>query len=142
MTPLTAEKLSIQEYPPPARREVLVQLIQGWYYLFLGLCVALAIGLFQSDSHPTLGLTHLWFIRGLGVFVALVGVYLIRASRFAQSSTITTVGPTALSVLLGIGEVAEFLNSILPAPFLMDTVMQFGFFFWWMLAIHFRKDSN
>jgi hypothetical protein len=132
----TAEELSIRDYPPPARAESPVQLVQGWYYVVIGLWVAIGIASLQSPTQPTLNLTHFWIVRAIGAFMAVVGIGMIRASRQKESISLATGGPIALAVVLGLAEVVALANGLLPATFMMDTGMEFGFLVWWAVALY------
>jgi hypothetical protein len=135
-----AEELSIRDYPPPARAESPIQLIQGWYYVVIGLWVAIGIAYLQSPTQPTLNLTHLWIVRGIGALVAVVGIGLIRASRQKESISLATGGAIALAVVLGLIEVVAMANGLLPATFMLDTGMEFGFLIWWMVALYYGES--
>ena len=135
----TAEELSLRDYPPPARTESPVQLIQGWYYLVIGLWVAIGLSSFQSPTQPILNLNHYWLVRGIGLLVAVVGVGLIHASRLKESIPLATGGAITLAVVLGLVEIVVLANGLLPVTFLLDTGMEFGFLIWWTFALYYGE---
>ncbi len=132
----TAEELSIRDYPPPARAESPIQLIQGWYYAVIGLWVAIGLASLQSPTQPILNLTHFWVIRAIGALMVVVGIGMIRASRQKESIPVARGGPITLAVVLGLVEVVALANGLLPATFMLDTGMEFGFLVWWVLALY------
>jgi hypothetical protein len=133
---LVAEERSLRDYPPPRRAEVPIQLIQGWYYLVVGLWVAIGITSLQSPSHSTLELSHMWIARAIGLVAAVVGIGLIIASRQKKAIFLASGGPIALAVLIIILEVIAMVTDLLPATFLLDTGMEFGFLIWWTFALY------
>jgi hypothetical protein len=140
MSPEQTLSQSLRDYPPPPRTESPIQLIQGWYYIFVGLWVALALGTLQSPVSPVLNLSHMWIVRGIGAGLALVGVGLIRASWRKDSISLAIGAPVALAVIIALSEVIAMANDVLPSTFLMDTGMEFGFLVWWAIAIY-RGES-
>jgi hypothetical protein len=131
-----AEERSIRNYPPPRRAESPIQLIQGWYYVAIGLWVAIGLTSLQSPSHPTLDLSHMWIVRVIGLVAAVVGIGLIRASRQKQAIFLASGGPIALAVLIILLEVIAMVTDLLPTTFLLDTGMEFGFLIWWTFALY------
>jgi hypothetical protein len=131
-----AEERSIRDYSPPRRAESPIQLIQGWYYVVVGLWVAIGITSLQSPSHPTLGLSHMWIVRVIGLVAAVMGVGLIRVSRQKNVIFLTSVGPITLAVLLSLLEVIAMVTGLLPTTFLLDTGVEFGFLIWWTFALY------
>lgn len=140
MSPEQTLSQSLQDYPPPPRTESPIQLIQGWYYIFVGLWVALAIGTLQSPVSPVPHLSHMWIVRVMGAVLALVGVGLIHASRQKVSISLAIGVPVILAVLLTLCEFIAMANDVLPSTFLLDTGMEVGFLFWWAIAIY-RGES-
>jgi hypothetical protein len=134
MSPEETLSQSLRDYPPPVRSESPVQLFQGWYYIIVGLWVAFAIGTLQSPTLPVYNLSTMWFVRGIGLCLALAGVWLVRASRRRESVTLGTSGPITVALLIGVSETIAMANSVLPITFIMDTCMEFCFLVWWMLA--------
>lgn len=139
MTPTATTEQSIRDYPPPARAESPVQLIQGWYYFIVGLWVALGIVYLQSPTQPTMHLSHLWVVRCVGFFAAIVGIGLIWASGRKKENSLLTGGAITLTILFGLAEVIAMINGTLPVTFLLDTAMELGFFVWWMFALYFGE---
>jgi hypothetical protein len=133
---LVAEERSLRDYPPPRRAEAPIQLIQGWYYLVVGLWVAIGITSLQSPSHPTLGLAHMWIARAIGLVAAVVGIGLIIASRQKKAFFLTSGGPIALAVLLILLEVITMVTGLLPTTFLLETGVELGFLIWWTFALY------
>jgi hypothetical protein len=140
MSPEQTLSRSLRDYPPPLRAESPVQLIQGWYYIFLGVLVALAIKTLQSPVSSGQDLSQLWIVRALGVGLALVGVGLIRASWRKESLSLAIGGPLTLAVLMALSEVIAMANDVLPTIFRIDTGMEFGFLVWWAFALY-RGES-
>ena len=128
-------KQSLQAYPPPSRPGMPVLLIQGWYYLIFGLWVAVGLATIQSHTFPEPGFSQFWMLRVIGVAVAIVGVFLIRASRRKSARSIFTALVIATPTLLAAGEIVAMLNSKLPPTFMIDSVMELGFLVWWVFAI-------
>jgi len=136
MSPEQTLSQSLRDYPPPPRVEAPIQLLQGWYYLIAGLWVAAALGSFQSPVSPVMELNHMWFVRLLGVGLALAGVGLIYASRKKESISLAIGAPLTIAVFVSVAEIIALANDLLPATFLMDTGMELGFIFWWALALY------
>jgi uncharacterized membrane protein YoaT (DUF817 family) len=133
----TQTELSIRDYPPPPRVESPIQLIQGWYYVLIGLLVAVGIGTMQSPTYPEMALARLWFVRCLGAAFALIGFGMIKASRRFEMKALTIWGPILIAVITGLCEVVAIANSQLPPTFLLDTGMEFGFVAWWVIAFYY-----
>jgi hypothetical protein len=133
---LVAEERSLRDYPPPRRAEAPIQLIQGWYYVVVGLWVAIGITSLQSPSHPTLDLGHIWIARAFGLVAAVVGIGLILASRQKKALFLASGGPIVLAVLIIILEVIAMVTDLLPTTFLLDTGVEFGFLIWWTFAMY------
>jgi hypothetical protein len=136
MSPADTLSQSIRDYPPPPRSESPIQLLQGWYYVVVGLWVAIALGSFQSPISPVLDLSQMWLVRIVGFAFAIAGIGLIWASRQQESIPLAIGGPFTMALLAGVAEVIALANDVLPTTFLLDAAMQFGFLVWWMVAIY------
>jgi hypothetical protein len=127
-------KQSLRDYPPPPRPEMPVLLIQGWYYLIIGLWVAVGLSMFQSQTLPEVGLSQMWLVRLVGALVGIAGVGLIRMSRMGTSTlTAYSIG-IGIALFLFVVEVVAMMNSLLPPTFMLDTAMELGFLVWWAFA--------
>jgi hypothetical protein len=136
MSPEQTLTQSLRDYPPPSRKESPIQLIQGWYYVVVGLWVALAIETLQSPTIPVLNLSHLWIVRVFGASLALVGIGLIYASKRKESIPSAVGGPMIVAVMVGLAEIVALANGVLPTTFLMDSFMELWFVVWWMVALY------
>jgi len=136
MSPEQTLSQSLRDYPPPPRSESPIQLLQGWYYVVVGLWVGIALGSFQSPISPVLDLSHMWVVRIVGTAFAIAGIGLIWASGQKESISLAIGGPFTMALLAGVAEVIALANDVLPTTFLLDAAMQFGFLVWWMVAIY------
>jgi hypothetical protein len=136
MSPDQTLSQSLRDYPPPPRAESPIQLLQGWYYVIVGLSVCIALGTFQSPISPVSDLSQMWFVRVLGSLFAIAGVGLIWASRQRESIPVAIGGPFTMALLACVAEVIALANDVLPTTFLLDAAMQFGFLLWWSVAIY------
>jgi hypothetical protein len=137
---LRLDQQSWIDYPPPARTESPIQLIQGWYYILVGLWVAIGVGSLQSPVFPMQGLSQFWLARVIGILLALAGVGLVYASRQKASISFAIGAPIFLAVLIGLFEVVAMVNEALPTPFMLDTAMELGFLVWWAIAIYHGEE--
>ncbi len=133
---LVAEERSIRDYPAPRRIEAPIQLIQGCYWIVVGCWVAVAISSFQSSSHPTLDLSHMWIARLVGAVAALAGVGLIIASRQTRSIYLASGIAIGLAVFILVLEVVAMVMRLLPTTFLLDSGVEIGFLMWWAFAMY------
>ena len=122
--------------PPPPRPESPIQLIHGWYYLIVGLWVAIGLSTLQTVAGPPRDIDHLWFVRVIGALVAAAGVGLIIASRRVEPIRAASGGAMGLALILALLEGAGMAAGTLPTTFLLDIGMQLGFLTWWVVDLY------
>lgn len=139
---------SVPSQPPRHRNTVspgkvgqTTQLVQGAYYVLAGLSVAAGIHLFESDHGPSSDqTTNLWVVRAIALLAAGAGVALFLSGARRGRSVVAGFGMwTALVLTLLTGAGLAF--RVLPAMFLIDLVLEFGFFVWWAVTMLGRVDK-
>ena len=123
---------SVSDYTSTVTLRRCVELFQGWYYVLVGLWVAISPTSFplQSIWGPIYDLDHYWVFRATACLTAGVGVLFIIDRRNKP-----IVGTTGLGLgwpmIVGTLEVICVINGLLPAGYLLDLAMQVAFFSCW-----------
>jgi hypothetical protein len=128
-------------YPPPPRRESPIQLFQGCYYVLVGLWVAIGLSTWQSPAAPVDALRYEWFVRLAAAIAAAIGIGLILVSRRRTPSFAGTWTGILTPLVIALVEVIGLALRQLPYTFLIELVLEVGFFAWWMVSLYWRPLS-
>lgn len=127
------ELVEAQTQPPPDRGMIL-ELVQGVYYIVLGLWPVVHAASFQRLTGG-LDLSDLWQLRTLGLVLAVIGVSLLWAVRRRS------VAPEAAIVACGVAAVMAIMNLVnitvkaYPPIYCFDCLIQVGFVYGWINAL-------
>ena len=113
-----------------------VELVQGWYYVIVGVWVAIAPTYvpWPSMSGHLSGLSHFWIYRTVGLATGVVGIVFILDRRRKPVPGFAGLG-LGWPLFVGLLDAICVINSILPASYLMDLGMQVTFIICWMYVL-------
>jgi hypothetical protein len=122
-----------QTQPPPDRGMVL-EILQGVYYVVSGLWPVVHASSYQ---HYTGGhdLTDLWLLRTLGAVLAVVGLSLLWAVRRRSVAPEAVIMAGGVAAVLAIMDMANIAVKAYPPIYCIDCLIQVGFLFGWITAV-------
>jgi hypothetical protein len=109
-----------------------IALVQGCYFLALGLWPVLHIESFQKVTGRK---TDLWLVRTVGVLVLAIGLGLISAgiARPVAPPAILTAMAAALGLL--VIDLLYVLRRTISAVYVVDALLEAGFLAWWIIRL-------
>lgn len=119
---------------PPPDRGMLLELLQGFYYVGLGLWPVIHATSFQRytgglDSHD------LWQLRTLGLVLAVVGVALLYAVRRRSVAPEAIIVAGGVAAVMAVMDLVNITVKTYPPIYCIDCLIEIGFVYGWINAV-------
>jgi hypothetical protein len=125
------ELLEAQTQPPPDSARTL-ELLQGGYYLALGLWPVVSADSFQLVTGPR---TDLWLLRTIGLVIAVIGIALLSAVRRRSVALEMMIVAGGVAAVLGITDIINVSVKAVSPIYALDSMAQAIFVFGWLRAL-------
>lgn len=107
--------------------------IQGFYFLITGIWPLVSIETFLAITGPK---EDVWLIHVIGLLIIAIGSSMLTATRDKRRNLSTLILGLLSSFGLFLADVVFHYKGIISEVYLLDAVVEFGFFVFWVWLIY------